>query len=62
LTPRVPWVRIIAEGAAIVVSILLAFGIQAWWEGRQERRVELDILSGLRSDFEANREQLVVSL
>jgi len=25
------------EGVVIVGSILLAFGIDAWWEGRQER-------------------------
>ena len=33
----IPWLRVFAEGAVIVVSILLAFGIDAWWEGRQER-------------------------
>ena len=31
---RLPWRRIAAEGSAIVVSILLAFAIQAWWERR----------------------------
>jgi len=36
-TRSVHWPRILAEGFAIVVSILLAFGIQAWWEGRQDR-------------------------
>jgi hypothetical protein len=28
---RLPWRRIIAEGLAIVASILLAFAIDAWW-------------------------------
>jgi hypothetical protein len=59
LLPRqVPWPRIVAEGIAIIVSILLAFAIQAWWEGRQLRAVEGEILAGLASDFRANQEQL----
>jgi len=36
-TRSIPWPRILAERVAIVVSILLAFGIQAWWEGVQDR-------------------------
>ncbi len=39
-TRSIPWPRILAEGVAIVLSILLAFGIQAWWEGVQEREEE----------------------
>jgi len=58
MTRSIPWPRIFAEGFAIVVSILLAFGIQAWWEGRQERGDELRILEGLGADFRANREEL----
>jgi hypothetical protein len=34
LARQIPWLRIAAEGVAIIVSILLAFGIQAWWDGR----------------------------
>jgi len=56
---QVPWLRILAEGFAIVVSILLAFGIQAWWEGRQERAEEQEILAGLRSDFTAIERGLI---
>ena len=37
MTRSIPWPRILAEGVAIVVSILLAFGIQAWWEDSQDR-------------------------
>jgi len=33
------------------VSILLAFGIQAWWDGRQDRGAEQEILSGLHEEF-----------
>ena len=32
---RLPWARIVLEGGVIVVSILLAFGIDAWWDRRQ---------------------------
>lgn len=48
----IPWPRIIAEGAAIVVSILLAFAIQAWWEGRNEAAQRDVWLGSLASDFE----------
>ena len=51
MTRQVPWLRILAEGSAIVVSILLAFGIQAWWEDRQERAVETALLTGLIEDL-----------
>jgi len=52
------WPRIFAEGVAIVVSILLAFGIQAWWDGVQEREEEQALLAGLLAEFETNVEQL----
>ena len=37
LTPQIPWLRVLVEGVVIVGSILLAFGLQAWWDGFQER-------------------------
>jgi hypothetical protein len=33
---RVPWLRIFVEGVTIVGSILLAFAIDAWWDGRRD--------------------------
>lgn len=45
------WARILTEGSAIVVSILLAFAIQAWWEGRQSRALEQDTLDQLAGQF-----------
>jgi len=48
---EVPWARIFAEGVAIVVSILLAFWIQAWWEGRQHREDEIVILDNLLEEL-----------
>jgi len=54
----IPWKRIVVEGAAIVVSILLAFAIDAWWDERQERIEEKEILLGLRSEFSRYRDDL----
>jgi hypothetical protein len=50
----IPWPRILAEGGAIVVSILLAFGIQAWWEGAQERELELEYVESLIEDLRSD--------
>jgi len=51
---RLPWLRILIEGVVIVVSILLAFGIDAWWEGQQDRAEEQRILSSLLDEFVEN--------
>ena len=48
------WTRILAEGSAIVVSILLAFGIQALWEERLERIAEAELLGRLHAEFSTN--------
>jgi len=53
-TNNIQWKRISVEGAAIVVSILLAFSIQAWWDDHQDRAEEQGILLGLKSEFEQN--------
>ena len=47
----IPWARITAEGVAIVVSILLAFAIDAAWQHRGEVREEREILVGLEAEF-----------
>jgi hypothetical protein len=39
-TEPIRWRRVFLEGAVIVGSILLAFGIDAWWDGLQDRRLE----------------------
>ena len=48
------WGRVVAEGLLIVFSILLAFGIEAWWSERDERDAEAEALEGLRDDFVDN--------
>jgi len=55
---EIPWVRFLAEGAAIVVSILLAFAIDAWWERRNEAEQAHALEQGLRADFVASQEHI----
>lgn len=45
--PDISWKRVLAEGTAIVVSILLAFGIEAWWQDKQDRNDMRLVLSPL---------------
>lgn len=59
---RLPWKRLTAEAIAIVGSILLAFSIDAWWEERQERAEEREILIALRAELEYNIKQIDLSL
>jgi hypothetical protein len=44
----------------IVVSILLAFGIDAWWQGSQERATERQQLGVLRAEMRASQLELNV--
>ena len=57
-TNNIQWKRISAEGAAIVVSILLAFSIQAWWDEYQEERQLHEILEALEDAFSGNLSQI----
>jgi len=59
---KINWKRISAEGAAIVVSILLAFSIEAWWADYQDRGEEQEILLGLKSEFEQNLALIEIEL
>ena len=52
------WSRILLEGVVIVGSILLAFGIQAWWDQRQERIAEAEYLAAVRDEIERNLDAL----
>ena len=54
----IPWPRVLVEGVVIVGSILLAFGIDAWWDARKERDRESQLLVGLLGDFETTRSDL----
>jgi hypothetical protein len=48
----------VPEGILIIVSILIAFAIDAWWEERQERLEEARILEALRLEFQKNANRL----
>lgn len=54
----IAWKTLTVEAVAIVVSILLAFAIDAWWADKKESDVEQVALLALRSDFIASRKQL----
>jgi len=62
VTSRLPWLRVTAEGTAIVVSILLAFGIQAWWEGRQQQTELRQLLLLLDTELTRNSRLLEASI
>jgi len=57
--PRIiPWNQISVEAVAIVLSILLAFAIDAWWAEKNERDVEHEALKALHSDFKTSRDNI----
>lgn len=50
----IEWRRLLVEGVVILVSILLAFGIDAWWEDRQENQEALRQVDRVLAELEAN--------
>jgi hypothetical protein len=54
-THFIAWKRVLVEGTAIVVSILLAFGIDAWWDDRQQRASDLAHLQGVLEELESHK-------
>jgi len=57
-TQTIPWIRLSAEAAAIVGSILLAFAIDAWWDSRSDARRSTALLSALSEDIAVAAAQL----
>ncbi len=53
------WRRVLIEGAVIVVSILLAFAIDAWWDGRKDRVAERQLLASIERDLRESRAELM---
>lgn len=49
------WGALALESLVVVVSILLAFGLESWWEGRQELELADDLREALVVDFQATR-------
>ena len=52
------WVRLVTEATAIVLSILVAFAIDAGWEDLRERGEEQEILAGIQRDMQENLTEL----
>jgi hypothetical protein len=48
----------LVEGIVIVGSILLALAVDQWWEDRELREAEADIIERLAEEFDANAAQL----
>ena len=53
-----PWKRLFAELAVIVVGVLIALGADSWWEKRQERRQAQEYVQQLLVDFRETERQL----
>ena len=54
--------RGVVEAVFILVGILGAFGIDAWWDGRGEQKLERDLLTGLAAEADLNRAGLDATL
>ena len=52
--PPIAWSRLLVEGFVIVVSILLAFAIDAWWGERQEAKEAALQVERVVAELEAN--------
>ena len=50
--------RLVAEGLAIIVSILFAFSIDAWWDASQENRRVDGVLASLDAGLAESISQL----
>ena len=57
-TTKIPWKRILTEGVAIVLSILLAFWIDAWWDSQVEGQNLVDFLSSFKEEIVESRQEI----
>jgi hypothetical protein len=55
---QIPWRRTMVESVAIILSILLAFAIDAGWDANKERSQEKAFLVSLLSDFKETRSRI----
>ncbi|MDX1507502.1 MAG: hypothetical protein R3358_04430 [Woeseiaceae bacterium] len=55
---QVNWKTLFIEGTAIIVSILLAFAIDAWWQDRKRAEDERESLELISRDLRSSIEQL----
>jgi len=58
MAAKAPVYRLFLEGLVIVASILLAFGIDAWWDARQERERVEAALQSVADEVTQNRGEI----
>jgi hypothetical protein len=58
MNQRVPWLRVVTEGVVIVFSILLAFAIDAGWDGMQDRRRDSQFREALSRDMQRSLDEI----
>ena len=58
MSTSVRWRKMVVESAAVVASILLAFGIDASWDAWKERTTEREIIAALHEEMLRNHTQL----
>jgi hypothetical protein len=51
---RLPWQRLLAEGAIILASVLTAFWVEAWRAGREARGLEAEMFAAVGLEFRGN--------
>ena len=56
------WMKLGIEGVVIVASILLAFGLQAWWDDRKDAETEHAMLLALESELQGDLGRTKVQL
>ena len=56
------WKKIFIESLTVIASILLAFGIDAYWELRQDRDAEEEVIGALYTEMLGNRKTLLESI
>lgn len=59
---RSQWSSAVVQGAVILGSILLAFGIEAWWDTRQDALHRAALLEDLEAEIALNRDALESNL
>ena len=50
------WRHPVIEGLAVLLGILVAFGIDAWWQERTDRATERELLSALAAEWRDARD------
>ncbi len=58
----VSWKTLIVESVTVIASILLAFSIDAYWELRQERLAESEVMNALYIELRSNRDSLAETI